>query len=93
MSKGTIFTLNIWTWRLEQCIHRSHAAVHSHHISVYNVCHSFSISQTDQEVVKWICSNFRTSLVRSYGVRIFRVNMIIVSCVVAYFSVNTARKY
>ena len=37
-----------------------------------------AIFETHQKVVEWILSNFRASLVNSYGVPILRVNMVTV---------------
>ena len=47
-----------------------------HLISVYTVCHSSSIFQTQHWVVNRTCSNFRTSMVRNWGVWKLRVNTI-----------------
>ena len=46
-----------------------------HLIRVYIVWDSSSSFQT--WVLKWRCSNFGTSMVRSFGVQIFKVNMVI----------------
>ena len=45
-------------------------------IRVYSVCHLFSKFQTRQRIVNCTCSNCRTSIVRSWGVRILRVNTV-----------------
>ena len=46
-----------------------------HLIKVYNVCNSFSNFQT-ASCKNCLCSNCWTSMVRSWGVRILRVNMV-----------------
>ena len=48
-------------------------------IRVYTVCNSSSNIYTEHRVVNCTCSNFRTSMVRSWGVRILRVNTVYMS--------------
>ena len=39
--------------------------------------YSFSSFETHQQGVKWTCSNFKRSMVKIYGVPIFRLNLVV----------------
>ena len=43
-------------------------------IRVYTVSHTASSCYTHEQIIKWTCSNLRTSIVRCLGVQILKVN-------------------
>ena len=74
-SWNTVITLSIGTDRLKQTVQtqiRCHRVQHL--IRIYTVSHSSSTSTGSRKT----CSNLRTSMVRSEGVQIFRVNMVLI---------------
>ena len=73
----TVFTICIRTDRPEQTVEaRMRRRITRRLIWVYTVCHSSSNFMTQQRVVNCTGSNFRTYMVRSWSVRILRVNTV-----------------
>ena len=74
LSATTMITVNIRTDRPEQTVYTQMRRRRMwRFIRVYTICHSSSHFKTQHQVLNCSCSNFRTSMVRSWVVQILTV--------------------